>query len=60
MVLDGQKKGMSTVKSNKHMCDILSSAPLQMKPEEQDFVQVDINVEDYFTLAELKVTHVLT
>lgn len=55
MALDGQKKGLCAINSNKHVCDILSSAPLQLKDGDEEFLQVDINVDDYFALAELKV-----
>ena len=55
MALDGQKKGLTAVNSNKHMSNILSSAPLQLAADVDDTLQVDICVEDYFTMAELKV-----
>lgn len=56
MALDGQKKGLSAINSNKHVSDILSSANVQAEEEGDEKVQVDIDVEDYFTLAELKVS----
>lgn len=55
MALDGQKKGLSAINSNKHMSDMLSSAKVNINPEGVDTVQIDIDVEDYFKLAELKV-----
>ena len=55
MALDGQKKGLSAINSNRHVSDILSSANVQVSEEGDDKVQVDVDVEDFFKLAELKV-----
>ena len=55
MALDGQKKGLSAINSIRHVSDILSSANVQVSEEGDDKVQVDVDVEDFFKLAELKV-----
>ncbi|KAF6040670.1 ZRANB3 [Bugula neritina] len=54
MALDGQKKGLSAVNSNKHVSGILSAADVKTPVDADNAVEVDINVEDFFTLADLK------
>ena len=56
LALDGKIGGMSAGKSNKHISDILSSKAVRAPTDEDNQLQVDVNIEDYFRLAELKVS----
>lgn len=55
MALDGQKKGLSAANSNEHVSNILTSAKVHTVSDDCGSVKVDINIDDYFKLAELKV-----
>lgn len=55
MALDGQKRGLHVARSNEHMSAILSTAGVRVSDADDDGVCVDIDVEDYFQLADLKV-----
>lgn len=56
MALDGQKRGMSAAQSNKHMCDMLSAAGVKIpNTSDSSVVERDVDIDDYFKLADLQV-----
>lgn len=55
MALDGQKRGLSAAQGSKHVSEILSAADVKRVLTDEQDLQVDVDIDDYFKLAELKV-----